>query len=262
MKKRLKINFPVLAIIFLTLLIIPSITAQTVYAPASNSNLTTSVAISCTTADPYITNMSVYLNNSGTLSFLTNISNTSVTTSFNKTVSLVGVTDALNYQMWCQENNVTGFVVANTTMNTGITIDSTDPVCTVSGQSTNMPSNGFQQITYSITDALSLVSNSANLTGPTGFTTLTYTDATTSKQVNGGQFIGSWNYNIMGTDRSGNICTNQYNYTTYNNNGGTGTLSGASPETTQAEGSEQSILVKIGKFLSNVWTSIKTLLKI
>ncbi|MFA6073984.1 MAG: hypothetical protein WC758_07755 [Candidatus Woesearchaeota archaeon] len=150
----------------------------------------------------------------------------------NKTaISLASLTDLMTYNCSGYVDNGTDQEWAFMTTANLITKDATSPVCTVSVPLSNVPNQGSQVVTWSITDALSLVSSNQNITGPTGFTTLTSTNAVSSTEFSLQNLVGSWSSDVLGTDRAGNTCLGTVDFTSYNNDYGSNYIPPVTPGT-------------------------------
>jgi hypothetical protein len=193
--------------------------ATTLQVPIANSNQTGTITlISCQTNLVNAVNATILYNYTGSSAINILIANISNTTdsggSFNASAtSITGLTtDSMTYNFWCRVTNLTGatdVTTENSTVNTGITIDNTDPVCSISVDYPLIHSGGPQYVTWSVTDALSLVSNSEAITVPSPGTQITDTSATGTSvaltAVNT-SYVGTWYLNAYGIDRAGNTC--------------------------------------------------------
>ena len=76
----------------------------------------------------------------------------------------------------------------------GVTFDSTSPVCSLTRKHPSIPYKGVQSLTWSITDALSLVSNEAVVDGPGTQTNVSYSTAVTTQTLTSQDtgYIGNW----------------------------------------------------------------------
>lgn len=225
-----------LLIVMITLAITPFMSADTqLFTPVSNSNLSGSVLFSCNTTMGNVVNMSIVQNLSGTFSYIgSNVSNTTAgQTSFNQTISTSAFTDSSAYTFYCVAYNVTA-LFENSTMNTGITVDNTAPVCSVSLAYPYIDYQGVQIITWSVTDSLGLVTNTQTITAPSSAGNLAYTVANSSSTtIKGTQtaYSGNWNASSYGVDRSGNTCSASKAFSSVVPNGNVQTTTGTSGTT-------------------------------
>ena len=224
MKKTIKI---VLATILL-LTVLPMISAANITSvwnikPAATAqngtNATGSFAWNCTTAAMHITNVTIYANSSaGVMNALQSFANTSADqTAWVNTTTIQAADDGLSQNLSCYANNATDGVYSDQRTCSAVTLDSTDPVCNITGDHNNIPYKGNIQLTWDSTDALSLVSTAVYVDGPEDQPTSSYTDTqrflTLISQDT--KFLGDWTTNITGTDRAGNTCTDTFTFESY-----------------------------------------------
>lgn len=193
--------------------------------PVSNyTNASGTLTVNCsatinTTVLSY--NISIYYNLSGgeagkTATKLTTIWNSSETTqSFQETVSITSISSSSNVNISCYADNSTDQVYSAAVK--GNTFDSVSPTCSVIAEKKTFPYKGTMKLTWSITDDLSLVSNSAALDEPQSQTNLTLGAAVNETTLNSIQtsYIGDWLATTAGTDRSGNTCAASTTFKSY-----------------------------------------------
>jgi hypothetical protein len=206
-----QLSFVFLAIAFL-LVVLPSVSGAVAWVtPVTLANLTTSTTFNVSyenTTDittPVSANTSVYWNGSGSWVAVPKNGLTCTATHCNGTLTLSSLTQAVNGYFNVSLGNNTD-ILAGTLLQA--TVDYTDPVCTVTRQSPKISYKGVQQLSWSVTDALSLVSNAEYVDGPQSQTTLSYSTAVNSVTLTSADtgYTGDWLVNVTGTDRSGNTC--------------------------------------------------------
>ena len=262
-----KVLFSVLSIFLFSVLILNSVNAVSVHnliLPVNNTNHTGTVDLSCNVTMGGATNVTFRAFDGVTTTILgVNVSNnTAPDTSFNASaVDISGLTDDSDYEVYCTVYNDTAGQKENSTINSGITFDSTSPICSATVPDSTIESSAYQDVTYSITDGLSLITNTAELTGTGSVADVNYTDATGSprKVYSAGQ-VGSWAFNVDGIDRSGNTCTASVTWTTSNtagvSSGGGSSGTTATPTTTTDSGSDAGFFSSVGSSVSNFFSSI------
>jgi len=126
-------------------------------------------------------------------------------------VSISSLTDAITYNCsaYADNGSATGGQAWSAAVK-GITIDNTAPVCSISVSYPIIHKDGPQLLTWSITDALSLVSNSVTITRPSPGSVLSYTSATATSLLfsdSNTTYVGTYSLSASGTDRAGNTCS-------------------------------------------------------
>lgn len=238
----------ILSLIFI-LTFVSATDTLTINSPVQYGNYSTTMNVSITnnyvnaTINSY--NVTLYCNKSGgavdtrtgsDISKIVTISNSSekVSNFESAAVSISSLSDILAlYNCSAYADNLTTQVWS--TAKRYITVDNTVPTCTVSVPNANIPSNGWQTVTWSVTDALLLLNNYENVSGPTGYTTTTYSTAVVATQtINAQALTGNWRSSVNGSDTAGNTCTATTTWTSYSNQGGSSGGGGPSvPITTQ-----------------------------
>ena len=172
-----------------------------------------------------MTNLTCYTNITGGTANtfgVTVVNTTSTQTTFTGTITLA--TDALDiYNITCLLQNCTAtdcstnasFYAAN------ITIDSTDPVCDLTKKHSKPAYKGIQELTWSSSDALSLISTAVIIDRPQEGDDLTYTDTSRTLTLSSQdtKWLGDWTTTLIATDRSGNTATCTETWSTYLPNG-------------------------------------------
>lgn len=193
--------------------ILPATTAQ------NGTNATGSFTYNCTTAAMHITNVTVYANSSaGTMNALESFANASPDqTAWTGTVDIQAADDGLNQNLSCYANNATDGVYSDQKTCSAVTLDSTDPICSLVRLSKTIAWKGTQKITWSSSDATSLVSTAVYVDRPESGSTLSYTDTSRTLTLlsQDTKYLGDWTANITGTDRPGNTCTVEVTFKTY-----------------------------------------------
>ncbi len=171
--------------------------------------------------DVNMTNMTCYYNASGgpaTTTLATVENTTSTQTTFTTTGTLS--TDALAiYNISCRLNMATGTNASFSAAN--ITIDSTDPLCTLDRKYGRPAYKGIQELTWTSSDALSLISTAVTIDRPQTGSDMSYTD--TSKTLTllstDTNYVGDWITTLIATDRAGNTVTCTEDWKSYMPNG-------------------------------------------
>jgi len=193
--------------------------------PVDYGNYTGTMTVTVTAQDNgenNMTNVTCYYNASGgaATTYLTEILNTSAgQLIFTKSVSISALTDAMIYNVSC---NVYNDTTLNSTYSAGnITFDSTDPTCDLSKKHSKPAYKGIQELTWSSSDALSLVSTAITIDRPQTGSDMTYTDASRTLTLlsTDTPYIGDWTTTVVATDRSGNTATCTETWKTYLPNG-------------------------------------------
>lgn len=149
----------------------------------------------------------------------------------NAAVSLTTYTDGLSYNCSAYADNQTEQIFSVASKN--ITIDSTSPVCSISVSYPLIHKDGPQYLTWSITDALSLVGSNTYVNRPSPGTQLSYTSVSATSLFLSGintTYVGDWGLSAYGIDRAGNTCNATTTFVS-DQPGGTVTIEdGISPE--------------------------------
>lgn len=235
MKKNLKLFLALVLTALAVLPLVSAITSVNLTSPVQYGNYsgTMSVTAQSTLNHTYGYNVSIYCNKSGgevdvkrAGDLVATIWNATVAGfNFATTVNIASYTDGLAiYNCSAYADNSTD--QAWSAAKRYITIDNTAPVCSATVANGRIPIQSTVNPTWSVTDALSLLSNNENITGPTGFTTLTYTEATkTFTQMLG--LPGTYTINVLGEDTAGNKCTASREVIVYQQGGSSTIPSGA-----------------------------------
>ena len=220
-KTKLLITMMIMALIALPLVF----AASTMTSPVTGGNYTETVSVSLTIAtngEDNMTNATCYQDSAGgaATTFLVEILNSSVDdTDFTDSVSISALAETSTYNITCDIYN--GTTLNDTISVLGVTFDSTNPVCSLIRQSPKPPYKGIQQVDWTSTDTLELMSTAITIDRPQSGSDMTYTDANrelTLLSTDTG-YIGDWTATITGTDRPGNTCTESVTWKTYLPNG-------------------------------------------
>lgn len=212
-----KLNILITTLILLA--VMPLIFAQTMTAPVANGNYTKSLTVTVTVTSNganNMTNVTCYYNSSGgaaTTQFLQILNDSLATTTFTGVGTLT--TEAITYNISCKIQN--GTTLNSTVSAAGITIDGTNPACSIKIKSPKIPYKGIQDVTWTSTDSLSLVSTLVTIDRPQSGADMTYTDANRvltllSTDTN---YWGDWTATVLATDRSSNTCTTSATFKSY-----------------------------------------------
>ena len=210
--------FSVLAILLVLPVMSAAVMTSVINNPLNFTNHTGTMVANCTTSVHNVINVTFNgTNTAGVNSTIGIITNTTPTQTawYSATMSVTGVTDGIDYNVSCFADNGTDQQVS--TWNKNITFDSTSPVCSLSRTHSKFAWKDTQLITWSATDAVSLVSTAVDVDGPEDQTTLQYTDTSraltlTSQDT---KYVGDWTANMTGTDRPGNTCTASATFKSY-----------------------------------------------
>ncbi len=230
MKEKMKnrniaLTASLLLAVVLAILVFPTISAATaIVTPVTSGNYTGTVAINVTTdGSNEGDNMTCYYNVTGGNISVSNYLITIVNSSINDTmfddsaVSISALTDATTYNISCSVFNATGATPQASASVAVVTFDSTNPSCTLTGDHLTIPYKGSIALSWTSSDALSLVSTAVYIDGPQTQTTITDTDANEVRTLTSQdtKYFGDWTVNITGTDRSGNTCIESFNFSSY-----------------------------------------------
>ncbi len=209
------------------LFLMPTVLATVeVIAPKNITNISGSVTFCCRyenntdALNPLnlTANVNWTYNLSGTDTAITATSIACDDTHCNATVDTTSLTDGLElYTIKCVVSNATGTKNWSAVNTTKITIDNTDPTCTLLIDSVTIPWKGNQQVEWNTEDAISLISTAVTVDGPETQTTSSYTDAyreldLTSQDT---KYVGEWIIKVGARDRTFNSCNTSSNFTTY-----------------------------------------------
>ena len=188
--------------------------ATTMDMPVAGGNYSTPLNISVsvdTNGADNMTNVTCYYNATGgkATTWLVEMLNDSHSDLIfeDATIAIDGLTELATYNISCAVYNLT---TLNTTVSKAtITIDSTDPLCSLVRQSKTIDWKGTQLITWTSSDALSLVSTAVTIDRPEDGADMTYTDANRALTLlsQDTKYVGDWTVTMTGTDRPGNTCT-------------------------------------------------------
>lgn len=209
-------------LVFTMLAVLPIMLAATTMSnPVAGGNysddLTTTV-----TVDPNgafnMTNVTCYYNATGgaATTFLVEMTNsTPQDLVFENTADISSFDETMTYNISCNIYN--GTTLNQTISVAAITFDHTDPLCSLNRLHRTIAYKGTQKITWTSSDALSLVSTAVSIDRPEDGSTMSYTDANkvltlTSQDT---KYIGDWTVTITGTDRASNTCTDSVDFKSY-----------------------------------------------
>lgn len=188
--------------------------------PVADGNYSTSMTVTMTAnATDEITNVTCYYNSTGGLAnndLLIVIANASTNqTAFTDATVTVPSTDGITYNVSCWANNLTSLVEQDSAA--GITFDSTNPGCSMTGDHNIIPYKGTILLTWDSSDALSLISTAVTIDRPEDASDLTYTDTNrlltlTSQDT---KYRGDWIVSLTATDRAANTCTETFEFKSY-----------------------------------------------
>lgn len=212
-----KLNILITTLILLA--VMPLIFAQTMTAPVANGNYTKSLAVDITVTSNganNMTNVTCYYNSSGgaaTTQFLQILNDSVSDLSFTGTGTLT--TEATTYNISCKIQN--GTTLNSTVSAAGITIDGTNPSCSIKIKSPRIPYKGIQDVTWESADSLSLVSTLVTINRPQSGADMTYTDASRTLTLlsTDTNYWGDWTTTVLATDRTGNTCTGTTTFKSY-----------------------------------------------
>ncbi len=226
MKERnIALTASLLLAVVLAILVFPTISAATaISSPATISNHTGTVNITVTTdGSNEADNMTCYYNVTGGNISVANPLVTVVNISVNQTnftsptLSITSLTDAATYNISCSVYNGTDPTPQASASVAVVTFDSTDPLCSLTGDHLTIPYKGSIALSWTSSDAVSLASTAVYIDGPQTQSTITDTTANKVRTLLSQEtkYFGDWTVNITGTDRPGNTCTASYNFSSY-----------------------------------------------
>lgn len=224
-----KTNGLFLATIFslvLVLSVLPMMSAAVLgtvlYAPLNYTNHTGTITINCTTIHE-ATNVSVWYNSSAGVmaqlgsNLVNSTTNANTTTCWNGTIAITSAMDGTNYNFSCYADNGTDQTYSAEIAATQIMLDTTAPLCSITGDHKTFPWKGTIALTWTSSDVIELASTDVDVDGPEDQVTTSYTDTSrtltlTSQDT---KYVGDWTTNMTGTDRAGNTCTASYTFKSY-----------------------------------------------
>ncbi len=196
--------------------------ANTMDSPVTGGNYTGTLNISVsvdTNGADNMTNVSCYYNSTGgpATTFLAEMTNSTPGDLIfeNASIAITALTELATYNISCDVRNLT---TLNTTVSKAtITIDSTDPLCSLVNLHDTFAWKGTQLLTWTNTDAVELVSTLVTIDRPEDGADLTDADANEARTLTSQEtkYIGDWTATILGTDRPGNTCTETVNFKSY-----------------------------------------------
>lgn len=199
--------------------------ATTMNSPVASGNYTGTLNVSVTVDQNgafNMTNVTCFYNSSGGLAttFLVAIANTSKSSLVfeNGSIDISSFTETSTWNISCDVRNGTGANSLNQTISVAsVTIDSTAPLCTLTGDHKTIPWKGIIQLDWTSSDAVSLVSTSTTIDGPQDQTTITDTDTSDSRTLTSQEtaYWGDWTVTTTATDRPGNTATCTYEFSSY-----------------------------------------------
>ncbi|KKK48099.1 hypothetical protein LCGC14_3148560, partial [marine sediment metagenome] len=133
----------------------------------------------------------------------------------NASIAITALTELATYNISCDVRNLT---TLNTTVSKAtITIDSTDPLCSLVNLHDTFAWKGTQLLTWTSSDAVELVSTLVTIDRPEDGADLTDADANEARTLTSQEtaYIGDWTVTILGTDRPGNTCTETVTFDSY-----------------------------------------------
>lgn len=198
--------------LFAILAVLPMVSAATMTAPVSGGNYTKTLTVTVTVGGNganNMTNVSCLYNATGgaTGTYLVDIINTTAyQTTFTGSASLTSET--ATYNVSCKVQNLT---TLNTTLYaSGITIDGTNPIVSISRDNPSVSMGRLESISWSGTDT-HLKSTAVTITSPDAdrCPTLSYTDAVKTVELSEDQVQckGEYTATILSTDYTGNTAT-------------------------------------------------------
>ena len=213
--------------IFFAILVLPVMsTATAITAPLEFDNDTGTLWLNVTTALADATNVTCWYNASGgavngsdIFVLINNI--TADQTEFNSSVTISGYEDGLNYSIMCQANSTVSSTDENSSVTSSLTFDSTVPICTLTGDHITIPYKGNILLSWTSSDALSLISTLVTIDGPQDQTTISDTDTNEDRTLTSQdtKYIGDWVVSIGARDRASNVCNTTYTFESYLPNG-------------------------------------------
>jgi hypothetical protein len=225
-------NKVLLTVLLSLILLVPLMSAATVIVkPVTNTNSTGTMNVTVTTA---LSSAGKYLNLTcwedplgGTAYvFWFKITNTSASqTWFSSPVqSISAFSDKLTYKAIC---GVQGDTSENSSAVTGIGIDNTAPVVSVSFMLDRVGAGNTQELTWASSDATSgLTSTLVTLSSPNSdkcpdqtWTTSSGTNVQMATEGGVANCVGTWTATISGTDKAGNVGTTTATYTAEDSSG-------------------------------------------
>jgi len=215
-----KINILITTILLASILLLPMVlAATTLTSPVTSGNYSGTMTLTATTLindSNTAYNVTFYYNASGgaTATKLVTVTNTSAAqnTFTSASYSITGLTDGMTYNFSAYADNGT-----DQQWSTGvglITIDNTKPTCTLKKIYNNPEYKGLQELIWTSSDALSLVSTVTTIDRPQSGSDMVYTDANRDLTLlsTDTNFVGEWTATTVATDRAGNTetCTSTW----------------------------------------------------
>lgn len=221
MKNQLKLLLATVVVITFIVTMVSALSMSTVIqAPGNNTNHTGSVTYNCTTAALVVLNITIDANSSsGTMTQLGTASNTSVNqTTWEGSVTITSTNDGTGYNISCFADNGTAQAYSAEIGSTGVTLDTTSPLCNITKQHSTFAYKGNQKIIYYSSDAQTRRLTTVDVDGPGNQETITVTaqNGPIDLASNDTKYTGSWTANMTVTDWSGNTaCTASTTFKTY-----------------------------------------------
>jgi len=219
-----KINIIITTLILLA--IMPMVlAANSMTSPVDSGNYTGTMTVTLVYDgwnDVNMSNVTCYYDSAGstTATTLTTIANsTSTQTTFTDSVAITSLTETATYNITCDLNTANG---RNESFHvSGVTIDSTDPTCTLDRKYGRPAYKGIQELTWASSDAVSLVSTAVTIDRPQSGADMTYTDTSRTLTLlnTDTNYVGDWTTTLIATDRAGNTGTCTEDWKSYMPNG-------------------------------------------
>lgn len=183
------------------------------------SNLTGSFTYNCTVSAKAVTNVTIYANSTaGVMNPLQSFANTSANqAAWTGTVTITGADDGSNQNLSCYVRNATASAYSNEKGAWHVTLDSTDPTCSILLEHATIPYKGNQIITTASADAVLRKTTVVTIDGPGKQTTITDTSASRAIELgsNDTKYTGTWTVDMTVTDTAGNTCTDSATFKSY-----------------------------------------------
>jgi hypothetical protein len=183
------------------------------------TNATGTFLFNCTVSAKAVTNVTIYANSSsGVMNPLQSFVNTSANqAAWTGTVTITGADDGLNQNLTCYVRNATANAYSSETGAWHVTLDSTDPTCSILLEHTTIPYKGNQIITTASADAVLRKTTVVTIDGPGKQTTITDTSASRAIELgsNDTKYTGTWTVDMTVTDTAGNTCTDSATFKSY-----------------------------------------------
>jgi hypothetical protein len=234
-----KLFLATMLVIVAMVLVVPMISAAGLTATwnggtgyATNyTNATGTFLFNCTVTAKAVTNVTIYANSSsGVMNPLQSFVNTSANqAAWTGTVTITSADDGSNQNLTCYVRNATANAYSSEKGCWHVTLDSTDPTCSILAAHNTIAWKGNQVITTASADALLRKSTVTTIDGPGTQTSITDTSASRSIELGSNEtnYIGTWTASILVTDSAGNTCTDSVTFKSY--------MPGDTPAEKQAE---------------------------